>query len=143
MSDATLVSPEESVIQPEPVTPHDVNSLISMRDLWKTYQMGAEQVHALHGVSFDVMKGEYIAIIGPSGSGKSSLLYLLGLLDLPTSGDVLIDGRSTTAMTITGWSCPWLSPGCTLKARPPSPAPIHSTTHSLDSPRLVRCSAQT
>ena len=98
MSDATLVSPEDSVIQPEPVTPHDVNSLISMRDLWKTYQMGAEQVHALHGVSFDVMKGEYIAIIGPSGSGKSTLMNLIGCLDTPTKGEYWLNGKNVSEM---------------------------------------------
>ena len=98
MSDATLVSPEERVIQPEPVTPHDVNSLISMRNLWKTYQMGAEQVHALHGVSFDVMKGEYIAIIGPSGSGKSTLMNLIGCLDTPTKGEYWLNGKNVSEM---------------------------------------------
>ena len=98
MSDATLVSPEELVIQPETVTPHDVNSLISMRDLWKTYQMGAEQVHALHGVSFDVMKGEYIAIIGPSGSGKSTLMNLIGCLDTPTKGEYWLNGKNVSEM---------------------------------------------
>ena len=98
MSDATLVSPEESVIQPAPVTPHDVNSLISMRDLWKTYQMGAEQVHALHGVSFDVMKGEYIAIIGPSGSGKSTLMNLIGCLDTPTKGEYWLNGKNVSEL---------------------------------------------
>lgn len=98
MSDATLVSPEESVKQPVPVTPHDVNSLISMRDLWKTYQMGAEQVHALHGVSFDVLKGEYIAIIGPSGSGKSTLMNLIGCLDTPTKGEYWLNGKNVSEM---------------------------------------------
>jgi len=61
MSDATLVStPEPAVLpaEPRPPQPHDSNSLISMRNIWKTYQMGSEQVHALHGVSFDIPKGE-------------------------------------------------------------------------------------
>jgi len=53
----------------------------------------------LHDISFEIKKGDFVAIMGPSGSGKSSLLYLLGLLDLPTTGDILIDGRSTTVMT--------------------------------------------
>src|SRR6185503_8983201 len=89
MSDATLVTPPiaeaPSVLSAERPAgqPHDSGSLISMRDIWKTYQMGSEQVHALHGVSFDIPKGEYIAIIGPSGSGKSTLMNLIGCLDTP------------------------------------------------------------
>lgn len=60
---------------------------------------GVVPVTLVKDVSLAIMPREFIAITGPSGSGKSSLLYLLGLLDLPTEGDVLIDGRSTTAMT--------------------------------------------
>src|SRR5215207_9920901 len=58
-------------------------ALISMRDIWRTYEMGTEQLHALRGVSFDVQRGEYLAIIGPSGSGKSTLMNLIGCLDTP------------------------------------------------------------
>src|ERR1041384_7224635 len=72
--------------------------LIAMRDLWKTYQMGAEQVHALHGVSFDVHKGEYIAIIGPSGSGKSTLMNLIGCLDTPSKGEYWLNGKNVSEM---------------------------------------------
>ena len=57
--------------------------LIAMKEIWKTYDMGAEKVHALHGVSFEVHRGEYLAIIGPSGSGKSTLMNLIGCLDTP------------------------------------------------------------
>jgi len=60
---------------------------------------GIVPVTLVTDITFSIMPREFIAITGPSGSGKSSLLYLLGLLDLPTSGDVLIDGRSTTGMT--------------------------------------------
>ena len=60
---------------------------------------GIVPVTLVADITFSIMPREFIAITGPSGSGKSSLLYLLGLLDLPTSGDVLIDGRSTTGMT--------------------------------------------
>lgn len=73
-------------------------SLISMRDIWKTYQMGSEEVHALHGVSFDVQKGEYLAIIGPSGSGKSTLMNLIGCLDTPSQGQYWINSKLVSAM---------------------------------------------
>src|SRR6266542_4280932 len=79
MSDITYApSVTEKIFQQEETNSrrHDTLALISMRRIWKTYQMGAEAVHALHGVSFDVHKGEYIAIIGPSGSGKSTLMNL-------------------------------------------------------------------
>ena len=73
-------------------------SLISMRNIWKTYQMGSEQVHALRGVEFDVQKGEYLAIIGPSGSGKSTLMNLIGCLDTPTQGQYWINGKLVSEM---------------------------------------------
>jgi putative ABC transport system ATP-binding protein len=74
-------------------------ALISMRDIWKTYQMGTEQLHALRGVSFDVKKGEYLAIIGPSGSGKSTLMNLIGCLDSPSKGQYWINGHQVAEMT--------------------------------------------
>ena len=75
------------------------DSLISMNNIWKTYQMGTEQLHALKGVSFEVQKGEYLAIIGPSGSGKSTLMNLIGCLDSPTSGQYWINGQEVAKMT--------------------------------------------
>jgi len=74
-------------------------SLISMRNIWKTYQMGTEELHALRGVSFDVKKGEYVAIIGPSGSGKSTLMNLIGCLDSPSKGEYWINGHQVAEMT--------------------------------------------
>jgi len=73
-------------------------SLIETHDLWKTYTMGAEQVHALRGVSVAVERGEYVAIMGPSGSGKSTLMNLIGCLDTPTRGTYLLNGRRVSEM---------------------------------------------
>jgi putative ABC transport system ATP-binding protein len=101
MSDATLATPVEGEALERGeilVRDHVPASLISMRDIWKTYQMGSEQVHALHGVSFDVQKGEYVAIIGPSGSGKSTLMNLIGCLDTPTKGEYWINGKNVSEM---------------------------------------------
>ena len=66
--------------------------VVRVKDLTKTYQMGAIAVHALRGVSFDVRPGEMVAIMGHSGSGKSTLLNLLGCLDAPTAGSYFLDG---------------------------------------------------
>ncbi len=74
-------------------------ALISMRDIWKTYQMGTEELHALQDVSFKVEKNEYLAIIGPSGSGKSTLMNLIGCLDSPTKGEYWINGNRVSEMT--------------------------------------------
>ena len=79
--------------------PNAPEALISMRNIWKTYQMGTEQLHALRDVSFDVQKGEYLAIIGPSGSGKSTLMNLIGCLDSPTSGQYWINNHLVSKMT--------------------------------------------
>jgi len=75
------------------------SSLISMRNIWRTYQMGSEELHALRDVSFDVAKGEYLAIIGPSGSGKSTLMNLIGCLDSPSQGSYWINGHLVSAMS--------------------------------------------
>lgn len=87
---------ENSLTAEEPDAP---NALISMRDIWKTYLMGVEELHALRGVSFEVKKGEYLAIIGPSGSGKSTLMNLIGCLDSPSRGEYWINGHLVSEMT--------------------------------------------
>ena len=74
------------------------DTVIRTEELWKTYQMGAEEVHALRGVSFDVQRGEYLAIMGPSGSGKSTLMNLIGCLDTPTSGQYFLNGKLVSEM---------------------------------------------
>lgn len=73
--------------------------LIEMHNIWKTYQMGVEELHALRDVSFQVKKNEYVAIIGPSGSGKSTLMNLIGCLDSPTKGEYWINGQLVSDMT--------------------------------------------
>jgi putative ABC transport system ATP-binding protein len=73
-------------------------ALIETKDLWKTYQMGSEQVHALRGASLEIEKGEYVAIMGPSGSGKSTLMNLIGCLDTPTKGEYRLNGKSVGQM---------------------------------------------
>ncbi len=73
-------------------------ALIRTVDLWKTYDMGAEKVHALQGVSFDIMRNEYVAIMGPSGSGKSTLMNLIGCLDTPSQGEYILNGRVVSQM---------------------------------------------
>ncbi len=81
------------------VTSGAPEALISMRNIWKTYQMGVEELHALQGVSFEVQKGEYLAIIGPSGSGKSTLMNLIGCLDSPSKGQYWINGNLVSTMS--------------------------------------------
>ena len=83
---------KDTHIEPDP------SAIISMRHIWKTYQMGVEQLHALRDVSFNVQKNEYVAIIGPSGSGKSTLMNLIGCLDSPTSGEYWISGNLVSEM---------------------------------------------
>jgi putative ABC transport system ATP-binding protein len=71
----------------------DRGIVIKTEGLWKTYEMGAEQVHALRGVDLEMGKAEYVAIMGPSGSGKSTLMNLIGCLDTPTAGKYWLAGR--------------------------------------------------
>jgi len=71
----------------------DQGVVIQTEGLWKTYEMGSEQVHALRGVDLIINKGEYCAIMGPSGSGKSTLMNLIGCLDTPSKGKYWLAGR--------------------------------------------------
>ena len=73
-------------------------ALIETHDLWKTYVMGSEEIHALQGVSLDIQGGEYVAIMGPSGSGKSTLMNLIGCLDTPSKGTYLLNGKRVSDM---------------------------------------------
>ncbi len=73
-------------------------ALIETVDLWKTYTMAAEEIHALRGVSIEIERGEYVAIMGPSGSGKSTLMNLIGCLDTPSRGSYLLNGKQVSQM---------------------------------------------
>jgi putative ABC transport system ATP-binding protein len=66
--------------------------IIQVREVWKTYRMGDQEVHALRGVSLDVFRGEYLSIMGPSGSGKTTLFNMVGALDRPSKGSVFVNG---------------------------------------------------
>lgn len=74
------------------------DSLIRTEDIWKTYVMGDEEIHALRGVSFEIQRGEYVAIIGPSGSGKSTLMNMIGCLDTPSKGEYWLNGKLVSQM---------------------------------------------
>ncbi|HXN45252.1 MAG TPA: ABC transporter ATP-binding protein [Bryobacteraceae bacterium] len=72
--------------------------VIRTYDLWKTYVMGDQEIHAVSGVDVEIHRGEYVAIMGPSGSGKSTLMNLIGCLDTPTRGQYYINGRLVSDM---------------------------------------------
>jgi putative ABC transport system ATP-binding protein len=88
MATVETMSPSEAKL----TAPPD-GYVISTEDLWKTYDMGSEQVHALRGVNLRIKHNEYVAIMGPSGSGKSTLMNLIGCLDTPTKGQYWLNGQ--------------------------------------------------
>src|SRR5712692_4769133 len=73
--------------------------MISVRDVHKVFRQGEAEVRALAGVSLDIPAGDFVSIMGPSGSGKSTLLHLMGGLDLPTAGEIVIDGTPISRMS--------------------------------------------
>ena len=73
--------------------------VIQTYNLWKTYLMGDQEIHAVSGVDLTIKRGEYVAIMGPSGSGKSTLMNLIGCLDTPTSGQYFINGNLVSEMS--------------------------------------------
>jgi len=75
------------------------SSIIRCVDLWRTYQMGEETIHALRGVSFEIQPNEYLAIMGPSGSGKSTLMNLIGCLDTPSQGEYYLRNHLVSKMS--------------------------------------------
>jgi ABC-type antimicrobial peptide transport system, ATPase component len=74
--------------------------MIKFRNVWKIYKLDGEiEYQALKGVSLQIKEGEFVSIIGPSGSGKSTLMHLIGLLDKPTKGEILVNGKNITSLT--------------------------------------------
>src|SRR3989337_707709 len=76
--------------------------LIKITDLKKIYYMGKIEVPALRGIDLEIDRGEFVALMGPSGSGKSTLLNMIGLLDTPTSGGIVIDGIEVSSLDKSG-----------------------------------------
>lgn len=74
-------------------------TLVSIRNLRKTYQRGPEKVEVLHGIDLDIPKGDFVALMGPSGSGKTTLLNLIGGLDTPTGGEIQVDGQRIDSLS--------------------------------------------
>ncbi|HEY3176988.1 MAG TPA: ABC transporter ATP-binding protein [Candidatus Polarisedimenticolia bacterium] len=88
---STAPAPPSAAVQTD-------GALIRAEDLWRTYVMGAEEIHALRGVSFTIAPNEYVAVMGPSGSGKSTLMNLIGCLDTPSRGRYVLRGKVVSEM---------------------------------------------
>src|SRR5690606_8273262 len=73
--------------------------LVSLKNIVKHYELGAVEVKAVQGVSFSVSEGEFAAIVGPSGSGKTTLLNMIGCIEIPTSGNLIVDGSDTATLS--------------------------------------------
>ena len=82
-----------------------MDAIIQLQDVWKIYKMGEVEVPALRGLNIDVKKGEMLIIVGKSGSGKSTSLNMIGCLDLPTRGKILLDGKDISKMHESGKIC--------------------------------------
>lgn len=77
---------------------NEASELVKLQDVWKVFSMGESKVQALRGINLSIMRGEILSIMGPSGSGKSTCMNMIGCLDRPTEGQVIINGRNTATM---------------------------------------------
>ncbi len=73
--------------------------IIQLKNVWKVYHMGEYKINALQGINLEVFEGEFLAVQGPSGSGKSTAMNLIGCLDIPTKGDIFLDGKNISEMS--------------------------------------------
>ncbi|MDD1775231.1 MAG: ABC transporter ATP-binding protein [Methanobacterium sp.] len=73
-------------------------NVLEFKDVWKIYRMGGEEINALAGVNLTIKDGSFTSIMGPSGSGKSTLLHVAGILDMPTRGNLLMNGKDTSTL---------------------------------------------
>jgi len=76
-----------------------MTDILKIKEVWKTYKMGVEEINALQGVDFQLEEKAFLAVMGPSGSGKSTLLHLAGILDLPTKGEVILNGKNVSKLS--------------------------------------------
>lgn len=76
-----------------------MTDILEIKEAWKTYKMGSEEINALQGVNFKLKENSFLAVMGPSGSGKSTLLHLAGILDLPTRGEVILQGKNVKELS--------------------------------------------
>ena len=74
-------------------------TIIELKNVWKTYKMGTNKVHALRGLNLEVKKGEFLSIMGPSGSGKSTAMNMVGCLDTPTKGTIMLSGKNISKLS--------------------------------------------
>jgi putative ABC transport system ATP-binding protein len=77
-----------------------MNNVLEFKNVWKTYEMGDELINALAGLNIDLKEGSFTAIMGPSGSGKSTFLHVAGILDMPSSGTIKINGKETRNLSV-------------------------------------------
>ncbi|MBT4207280.1 ATP-binding cassette domain-containing protein, partial [Candidatus Woesearchaeota archaeon] len=75
-----------------------VESVISLKNVWRSYQMGDSVLHAAKQINLEIPKGEFIAIVGPSGAGKSTIMNLIGCLDIPTKGKIFLDNKDISKL---------------------------------------------
>jgi putative ABC transport system ATP-binding protein len=98
MASQVIEMTEQTLVNSTTATQQSKLGIIHTEDLWKTYEMGSEQLHALRGVNLHIERNEYVAIMGPSGSGKSTLMNLIGCLDTPSKGQYWLNGQQVSEM---------------------------------------------